>query len=84
MNPLMGKDLRKLGFVEFAKKENVVAVRGEANRRREEKTEVRMCIMNHLQNQASHSEVNVQSDVEYSPSWQGHVRSRLNNLGLTL
>ena len=37
MNPLMGKDIRKLGFASFAKKANVVLTRAEADRRREDK-----------------------------------------------
>ena len=83
MHPLMGKDIRKLGFAALEKKGDVVAVRAEADRRREEKCQLRTCIMHHLQNQSAHTDVQIDNDIEYMPTWQRYVRSRPNNLGLT-
>ena len=54
------------------------------SQQREDKCQVRRCIMNHLKNRASHKEVLIDDDIEYVPSWQNFVRSTPNNLGLTI
>jgi len=81
INPLMGKDVYKIGRDLLAEKD-IVAIRAEAARRREKKSSVRACIMKSINEMVNGLSFEMPNHLKALPSWQQHVRSHPNNLGL--
>ena len=82
MHPKIGVDLRILGLDKLEVK-NIVAVRSESKQRRNEKSDIRECIINHAHAAFTETEIVIKDCIDYIPSWQKKVRSVSNNLGLT-
>ena len=83
MSPLIGKDLYKLGLAAL-KEKDIVAIRAEADSRRQKKSWLRECIIASIHAIREGMAIIIPADNKYMPSWQRHVRGRTNNLGLKL
>ena len=80
LHPLFGKDLYALGKLEFAKKD-VIAVRKDKERRLQEKSNIRRCIIGQLSEGGGYY-VSFGEENDVMPPLQRHVRGRVNNLNL--
>ena len=81
MHPLIGKDVWTLGMTKFGEKD-YVGSRKERASRLKRKIQLRKCIINHIDGQTGETKLEFMPDQEKRPSWQRHIRSRRNNLGL--
>ena len=79
MHELIGQDLWQLGKDKFSKRD-VVALRSEADRHRQNKSDMRACIISSIQSTMNGSDIEIREDIEYMPSWQRHVRLHDSNL----
>ena len=80
-NPLMGKDIYSIGR-ELLKEKDIVAVRAEAEFRRQKKSSVRACIMQSISNMVNGFLFKMPIHNMTLPSWQKYVRDKPNNLGI--
>ena len=79
----MGEDVTKLGCDLLAKK-TIFVVPEEKCRIIEQKTPLKECIANHLNQQAVNTPVNFFEPTPNMGSWQRHVRTTKNNLQSTI
>ena len=81
MSPLIGKDVYAIGTEKLLEKD-IVAVRSEAERRREKKSRVRGCILQNILECINGVVFEKPPHSDIIPSWQQFVRGRQNNLGI--
>ena len=79
----MGEDPWPLGRAKLEAK-NLIQVRADLARRLAEKSKIRACILSDIAKMGADTPMSEITHTSYIPPWQRHLRSRPNNLDLTM
>ena len=85
MHDNIGEDLWEIGVSMFAEND-VLAIRSNAEETRSLKSDVRACILADIHASINGADIDERghTHLDYMPSWQRHIRTHTNNLGLTM